>query len=67
MDIQTLVYRIIYIDLIHFLERCKGRNHLNRLIVGVLYIVHLTWLDMDEIAFASGVADAVNHDIDFSL
>ena len=52
MDIQTSVYRIIYINLIHFLERCKGRNHLYLLIVGILYIVHLTWLDVDEIAFA---------------
>ena len=24
MDIQKSVYRILYIDLIHFLERCKG-------------------------------------------
>ena len=52
MDIQTSVYRIIYIDLIHFLERCKGRNHLDLLIVRIFYIVHLTWLDVDEITFA---------------
>ena len=52
MDIQKSVYRILYIDLIHFLERCKGRNHLDLLIVGILYIVYLTRLDVDEIAFA---------------
>lgn len=51
MDIQKSVYRILYIDLIHFLKRCKGRNHLDLLIVGILYIVHLTRLDVDEIAF----------------
>lgn len=51
MDIQKLVYRILYIDLIHFLERCEGGNHPDRLIVGVLNIVHLTRLDVDEIAF----------------
>lgn len=51
MDIQKSVYRILYIDLIHFLERRKGRNHPDLLVVGVLYIVHLTRLDVDEIAF----------------
>ena len=67
MDIQKSVYRILYIDLIHFLERCKGRNHLDLLIVGILYIVYLTRLDVDEITFAQSVADTIDDDIDLAL
>ena len=67
MDIQKSVYRVLYIDLIHFLERCKGRNHLDLLIVGILYIVYLTRLDVDEITFAQSVADTIDDDIDLAL
>ena len=58
---------IIHVHLVGVLVGGQGGDHLDGLIVGILHIVDLAGLDMDELAGGEGVLHAVHHDVHLAL